>query len=93
MLSNCQKIDGIFSSTDLSPVMSAMLQVDMIEKATNKMNIEDFDSEVKTVLDYMYAGYINANAPVDYKHLIDVARFAQQYTRFEAWETPPSNFI
>ena len=60
--------------------MAAMLKIDMVEKATGRMQIEDFDSEVvKTVLDYMYAGFINSNVPVDYKHLIDVARFGQQY--------------
>jgi hypothetical protein len=60
--------------------MATMLKIDMVEKATGRMQIEDYDSHVvKTVLDYMYAGFINTSAPVEYKHLIDVARFGQQY--------------
>lgn len=57
-----------------------MLRVDMVEKATNSIKIYDYNSTVvRHVLDYMYAGYIKANAAIDYETVIAIASFGQQF--------------
>jgi hypothetical protein len=61
-----------------------MFSHNLAEKQTGRVEIGDLSSAaIRSVLAILYTGYLNPYPTNDYKHLLEVARFADKYAMKE----------